>query len=83
MGPRAVAWGLEAMAHNIPPGADRRKMLEEADKAREDAAVMKKIQKGWSAYGMHPWCVVHEEKPEKQIARYNSCPGYLHKTKVV
>ena len=71
LGPRAVAWGLQTMAEMCEPGKDRNFFLCEADKARDDAHRMKKIQKGWDAWGRHPWWVVHD-KPEKTLARYNS-----------
>ena len=59
------------MGEITPAGKERRFYLTEADKALDDAAIMKKIAKGWSAFGEHPWWVVHG-KPEKQMARYNS-----------
>ena len=71
LGPQAVAWGLRTMGEITPAGKERRFYLTEADKAMDDAAIMKKIAKGWSGFGEHPWWVVHG-KPEKQMARYNS-----------
>ena len=67
LGPQAVAWGLRAMVEITPPGKDRRFYLTEADKALDGAARMKRIAKGWRAFGEHPWWVVHG-KPEKQLA---------------
>ena len=71
LGPQAVAWGLRTMGDITPPGEDRRFYLTQADQALDDAARMKKIAKGWQAFGEHPWWVVHG-KPEKTLARYNS-----------
>ena len=73
-GPEAVAWGLKLMATIHPPGKDRITILEQMDQARNDAAIMRKIQKGWQQYGFEdPWWVVHH-KPEKQLPRYHSEP---------
>ena len=63
LGPQAVAWGLQKMGEMAPAGKGRRFYLTEADKALDDAALMKKIAKGWQAFGEHPWWVVHG-KPE-------------------
>ena len=73
-GPEAVAWGLRMMAIIHPPGKDRVKILEQMDNARNDAAVMRKIRKGWQQYGYEDcWWVVHDKRP-RQMARYNSAP---------
>ena len=73
-GPEAVAWGLKHLAAIHPPGKDRIFVLEQMDQARNDAAIMRKIQKGWQAFGYEDcWWVVHD-KPEKQMARYQSEP---------
>ena len=73
-GPEAVAWGLQMMATMCPPGADRVTILEQMDKARDDAANMKRIRKGWQEFGVDdPWWVVHDA-PVRQMARYNSEP---------
>ena len=75
LGPEAVAWGLEMMAMIHPPGKDRVTILEQMDKAKDDAAIMKQIRKGWQAFGVDdPWWVVHD-KPVRQMARYNSEPS--------
>ena len=76
MGPQAVAWGLRTMGEITPAGKARSFYLTEADKALDDAALMKKIAKGWQAFGEHPWWVVHG-KPEKQMARFNSDSALL------
>ena len=76
-GPEAVAWGLKQMAAILPPGKDRILILEQMDQARNDAAIMRKIQKGWQAFGYEDcWWVVHD-KPEKQMARYHSEPIFV------
>ena len=77
-GPQAVAWGLQKMGEMAPAGKGRRFYQTEADKALYDAALMKKIAKGWQAFGEHPWWVVHG-KPEKQLARYKSDSALLVK----
>ena len=71
-GPTAVAKYLETLAYRIPPGKERRFVLTQADAARDDAHVMKRLKNGWSEYQMAPWEVVHH-KPT-QLARYNSEP---------
>ena len=61
-GPEAVAWGLQMMAMMHPPGAGRVTILEQMDKARDDAGNMKRIRKGWQAFGVDdPWWVVHDK----------------------
>ncbi len=73
-GPEAVAWGLQVMANRSPPGPDRRFFLEQMDSARNDAALMRKVRKGWQTFGVDdPWWVVHQP-PLRQLARYNSEP---------
>ena len=73
-GPAAVAWGLQQMATLQPPGKDRNMILNEMDIAKNDAAVMRKIRKGWQAFGVDdPWWVVHDT-PVRQMARYHSEP---------
>ena len=73
-GPEAVAWGLRMMAMIHPPGKDRRIILDQMDTARNDAALMRKIRKGWQEYGYEDcWWVVHD-KPPRQMARYHSEP---------
>ena len=64
------------MGEMAPAGKGRRFYQTEADKALDDAALMKKIAKGWQAFGEHPWWVVHG-KPEKQLARFNSDSALL------
>ena len=74
-GPEAVGWGLRMMAIIHPPGKDRRTILEQMDNARNDAAIMRKIRKGWQEYGYEDcWWVVHDT-PVRSIARYNSEPN--------
>ena len=73
-GPEAVAWGLQMMAMIHPPGKDRITILEQMDTARNDAALMRQIRKGWQEYGYEDcWWVIHD-KPPRQMARYNSAP---------
>ena len=74
LGPEAVGWGLEMMAMIHPPGKDRVTILEQMDNAKNDAALMRRIRKGWQAFGYEDcWGVVHD-KPVPQLARYNSEP---------
>ena len=68
--------GPAKMGEMAPAGKGRRFYQTEADKALDDAALMKKIAKGWQAFGEHPWWVVHG-KPEKQMARFNSDSALL------
>ena len=73
-GPGAVAWGLEMMGMIHPPGKDRVTILEQMDNAKNDAALMRKIRKGWQQFGVEDcWWVVHDT-PVPQLARYNSEP---------
>ena len=77
LGPEAVGWGLEMLAMIHPPGKDRVMILEQMDNAKNDAALMRKIRKGWLAFGYDDcWWVVHD-KPVPQLARYNSEPHSL------
>ena len=46
LGPQAVAWGLRTMGEITPAGKERRFYLTEADKALDDAAIMKKNCQG-------------------------------------
>ena len=76
-GPEAVAWGLRMMATKCEPGEQRRFFLEQMDNARDDAAIMRRIRKGWLQYGVtDPWWVVHHTE-NKQLPRYNSEPILL------
>ena len=71
-GPEAIAWGFQMMATMMPAGSERNKILDQMDRAKNDAAVMRKIRKGWKQFGEDDsWWVVHD-KPYKQLARYNS-----------
>ena len=73
-GPEAVAWGLRMMATKCEPGEQRRFFLEQMDMAKNDAANMRRIKKGWLQYGVtDPWWVVHHSE-SKQVPRYNSEP---------
>ena len=77
-GPAAVAWGLQQMATLHPPGKDRNMILDQMDIANNDAAIMRKIRKGWQAFGVDdPWWVVHH-KPVPPIPRYHSEPVLSH-----
>ena len=54
-------------------------ILNQMDIAKNDAAVMRRIRKGWQAFGVNdPWWVVHDT-PVRPMARYNSdsviCPA--------
>ena len=74
LGPEPVAWGLEMMAMIHPPGKDRVTILEQMDNAKNDAALMRRIRKGWQAFGVEDcWWVVHDT-PARSMARYNSEP---------
>ena len=73
-GAEAVAWGLQQIATMTPSGKERNMILEQMDNARNDAAIMRKIRKGWKLFGEDdPWWVVHD-KPVRALARYNSEP---------
>ena len=73
-GPAALAWGLQQMATMQPPGKDRNMILNQMDTAKNDAAAMRRIRKGWQAFGVdEPWWVVHD-KPVPLIPRYHSEP---------
>ena len=62
------------IANSTCAGKDRNFLLNEADKAMNDASAMKRVRKGWTQFGEEdPWFVVHPGK-EKQMARYNSNP---------
>ncbi len=62
------------MATMNPPGKDRNMILEQMDRAKNDAAIMRKIRKGWLAFGEDDcWWVVHGT-PVPPLARYNSEP---------
>ena len=75
-GPEAVAWGLKILASKCE-GKHRRFFLEQMDHARDDAAIMRRIRKGWLQYGVtDPWWVVHHSE-SKQVPRYNSEPILL------
>ena len=73
-GPLAIAFAMRVMATRCPPGKDRNFFLEQMDAAQNDAAAMKRVRKGWQAFGVtDPWVVVHPEKQE-WLPRYNSWP---------
>ena len=73
-GAEAVAWGLQQIATMTPAGKERNMILEQMDNARNDAAIMRKIRKGWKLFGKDdPWWVVYDE-PVRALARYNSEP---------
>ena len=75
-GPEAVAWGLKILASKCE-GKHRRFFLEQMDHARNDAAIMRRIRKGWLQYCVtDPWWVVHGSE-SKQLPRYNSEPILL------
>ena len=86
-GPEAVVWGLRMMATKCEPGEQRRFFLEQMDMAKNDAANMRRIKKGWLQYGVtDPWWVVHHSgyaggpdgrTESKQVPRYNSEPILL------
>ena len=55
-------------------GSDRHWMLNRADALLEEAAVMRKLRKGWSQYGVDdPWFVVYPER-QPWLPRYHSEP---------
>ncbi len=72
MGPATWGWGLQEMTKLCPPGKDKHFFNDQADNALNDAALMRRIGKGWLAFGeTDPWSVVHPGS-EKQMAWYNS-----------
>ena len=72
-GPEMVGKYLRTLAYRLPSGKDRRFLLNQADNARNDAYVMKRLKKGWEQYNMTPWEVVHH-KTIHPLPRYNSEP---------
>ena len=72
-GPLAVGWAMRMMATQCEPGNDRDFFVKQMEMCKEDAAIMKRVKKGWTAFGTDPWWVVHSS-PEPQIPRYNSEP---------
>ena len=78
LGPLAIAFAMRAMATRYPPGKDRNFFLEQMDAAENDAAAMKRVRKGWQAFGVtDPWFVVYPEK-QPWLPRYNSWPSFGH-----
>ena len=73
-GPKMVAKYLETLARRLPYGKDRRFLLNQADTARNDAHLMKRLKKGWNRYGMTPWEVVHHKAVH--LPRYHSEPTF-------
>ena len=60
LGPHAIAFAMRVMATRCPPGKDRNFFLEQMDTAQNDAAAMKRVRKGWQAFGVtDPWFVVY------------------------
>ena len=72
-GPRSNCMGLAGHGHFKRAGSPANFLLEQMDNARNDAALMKRIRKGWQTYGTDPWWAVHDIRTP-QIARYNSEP---------
>ena len=72
-GPEMVGKYLRTLAYRLPSGKDRRFLLNQADNARNDAYLMKRLKKGWEQYNMTPWEVVHH-KTTHSLPRYNSEP---------
>ena len=53
-------------------------VLNQMDIAKNDAVIMRRIRKGWQAFGVgDPWWVVHD-KPVPPLARYHSEPELSH-----
>ena len=73
-GPEMVAKYLQTLAYRLPSGKDRRFLLNQADNARNDAYLMKRLKKGWNRYGMTPWEVVHHKAAH--LPRYHSEPTF-------
>ena len=51
-GPLAVEWGMRMMATQCEPGKDRNFFVKQMEMCKEDAARMKRIKKGWQAFGV-------------------------------
>ena len=72
-GAQAASWLLSSLARPLK-GRERRQMLEQADLLTEEAAVMRRLRKGWSQYGVtDPWFVVHPVR-QPWLPRYHSAP---------
>ena len=71
-GPELVGKYLQKLAYRLPAGKDRNFLLNQADNARNDAHLMKRLKKGWEQYGMTPWEVVHHRAVH--LPRYHSEP---------
>ena len=80
-GPIAISWLLSTMARlaerprgALSKGSDRHWMLDQAEALMVEAAVMRKLRKGWSQFGVgDPWFVVHPQtKP--WLPRYHAEP---------
>ena len=77
-GPQAIAFAMRLMATRCPPGKDRNFFLTQMDAANNDATTMKRVRKGWQAFGVtDPWFVIHPEK-QPWLPRYNSWPSFGH-----
>ena len=75
-GPHAIAFAMKLMATRCPPGKDRNFFLTQMDAANNDATTMKRVRKGWQAFGVtDPWFVIHPEK-QPWLPRYNSWPSF-------
>mgnify|MGYP005711079015 CR=1 FL=1 len=73
-GSQAASWLLSSLARRMR-GRERRYLQEQADLLMEEAAVMRRLRKGWSQYGVSdPWFVVHPW-PEPWLPRYHSAPA--------
>ena len=74
LGPQAIAFAMRVMATRCPPGKERNFFLEQMDAALSDAVAMKRVRKGWQAFGVtDPWFVVYTER-QSWLPRYNSWP---------
>ena len=72
-GSQAASWLLSSLARRMT-GRERRYLLEQAALLTEEAAVMRRLRKGWSQCGVtDPWFVVHPER-QPWLPRYHSAP---------
>ena len=72
-GPVAASWLVSSLARRLR-GRERRYLLEQAALLTEEAAVMRRLRKGWSQGGVtDPWFVVHPVR-QPWLPRYHSAP---------
>ena len=63
--------GSEDHGRNMPTRKGSDVLLDRGGQGTGRRCADEKVMNGWSAWGEHPWWIVHD-KPEKTMARYNS-----------